>query len=149
LVVTNLFLLISSSVFFGMNGQVQYGITFTLMRAFLSRLGFALQGWIHFFRTEANGRIQAVVSVVVVAAGFFFKVSLQEWLWILLCIGMVTGLEMVNTSIETLSNRLHPERHPDIKIVKDVAAGAVLWASVVSIIIGVIIFLPKLLEILG
>jgi diacylglycerol kinase len=118
-------------------------ITFTIMRAFLSRLNFAFQGWLHFFRTEANGRIQAVIAVLVVVAGFLFKVSPQEWLWILLCIGLVTGLEMVNTAIETLANRLHPERHPDIKIVKDVAAGAVLWAAVVSVIIGFVIFLPK------
>ena len=114
------------------------------MMAFFSRIRFALQGWLHFFRTEANGRIQAVIAVLVVAAGFFFKVSSQEWLWILLCIGLVTGLEMVNTAIETLANRLHPDRHPDIKIVKDVAAGAVLWAAVISVIIGMIIFLPKL-----
>jgi diacylglycerol kinase len=118
------------------------------MKAFLFRLSNAFTGWLYFFRNEANGRIQAVVAVLVVAAGFFFNVTPQEWLWILLCIGLVTGLEMVNTAIETLANRLHPERHPDIKIVKDVAAGAVLWASVVSVIIGLMIFLPKLLEIL-
>lgn len=62
---------------------------------------------------------------------------------VLLCNGLVIGLEMVNTAVETLSNRLHPEKHPDIKIVKDVAAGAVLWAAVMSVVIGAIIFLPK------
>jgi diacylglycerol kinase len=113
------------------------------MKAFLFRVYNAFQGWLHFFRTEANGRIQAVIAAMVVVAGFFFGVSAQEWLWILLCIGLVTGLEMVNTAIETLANRLHPERHPDIKIVKDVAAGAVLWAAVISVIIGAVIFLPK------
>jgi len=113
------------------------------MRAFLSRVGFALQGWVHFFRTETNGRIQAVVSILVVVAGLLLGITTQEWLWILLCIGLVTGMEMVNTAIETLANRLHTERHPEIKIVKDVAAGAVLWASVISIIIGTVIFMPK------
>ncbi len=113
------------------------------MKGFFSRVGFALEGWFHFFRTEANGRIQAVVAIMVVTAGFIFGISAQEWLWILLCIGLVIGLEMVNTAIETLANHLHPDQHPDIKIVKDVAAGAVLWAAVVSAIIGVIIFLPK------
>jgi len=130
-------------VFLESSGKMWDGITFTFMRAFLSRLDFALQGWLYFFRTEANGRIQAVIAVLVVAAGFFLKVSPQEWLGILLCIGLVTGLEMVNTAIETLANRLHPDRHPDIKIVKDVAAGAVLWAAVISVIIGAVIFLPK------
>ena len=119
------------------------------MKAFLFRLYNAFQGWLHFFRTETNGRIQGVITLLVVLAGFFFGISAQEWLWILLCIGLVTGLEMVNTAIETLANRLHPDRHPDIKIVKDVAAGAVLWAAVVSVIIGAVIFLPKLLAIVS
>lgn len=114
------------------------------MKAFLERVRFAWHGWLHFFSTETNGRIQAVVALLVVACGFFFEITRAEWMWVLLCIGLVTGLEMVNTAIETLANRLHPERHPDIKIVKDVAAGAVLWASVMSVVIGLIIFLPKL-----
>ena len=56
---------------------------------------------------------------------------------------MVIALEMVNTAIETLANRLHPEKHADIKIVKDVAAGAVLWAAVVSVVVGLVIFWPR------
>jgi undecaprenol kinase/diacylglycerol kinase (ATP) len=114
------------------------------MKKFLARVTFALQGWGYFFRKETNGQIQAVVALLVVAAGFIFGLSQQEWMWILLCIGLVLSLEMVNTAVETLANRLHPEKHPDIKIVKDVAAGAVLWASVISVIIGLIIFIPKL-----
>ncbi len=119
------------------------------MKAFISRLQYALQGWLYFFRTETNGRIQAVIAMLVIVAGFFFKITSHEWLWILLCIAMVIGLEMVNTAIETLANRLHPDRHPDIKIVKDVAAGAVLWASVISVVIGAVIFLPKLWSIIS
>lgn len=113
------------------------------MKSFISRVQFALQGWLYFFKHEANGRIQAVIALMVIAAGFYFKITLHEWLWVLLCIAMVIGLEMVNTAIETLANRLHPDRHPDIKIVKDVAAGAVLWAAVMSVVVGLIIFWPK------
>ncbi|MCU0405191.1 MAG: diacylglycerol kinase family protein [Chitinophagaceae bacterium] len=116
------------------------------MKKFLARVRYALQGWGYFFRKETNGQIQAVVALLVVVAGFVFHISANEWLWVLLCMGMVLSLEMVNTAIETLANRLHPEKHPDIKVVKDVAAGAVLWASVVSVIIGLMIFLPKLME---
>lgn len=114
------------------------------MKAFIKRVGYALAGWRHFFANEANGQIQAVVAILVVIAGGILGISAQEWLWVLLCIGLVTGLEMVNTAIETLSNRLHPEKHEAIKIVKDVAAGAVLWASCISVVIGAIIFVPKL-----
>jgi diacylglycerol kinase len=116
------------------------------MNAFIKRLQYALQGWAYFFRKETNGQIQAVIAMLVIIAGFVFGISAEEWLWILLCIGLVLALEMVNTAIETLANRLHPERHPDIKIVKDVAAGAVLWASVMSVMVGLIIFLPKIID---
>lgn len=114
------------------------------MKSFIVRVGFALQGWRYFFSHEANGRIQAVVALCVVVAGILLKISIQEWLWILLCIGLVIGLEMVNTAIEALANRLHPENHPEIKIVKDVAAGAVLWAALISVAVGALIFLPKI-----
>ena len=119
------------------------------MKAFFTRLKHAFQGWVYFFRKETNGQIQAVVALLVVAAGFVFQLAANEWPWILLCIGMVLSLEMVNTAIETLADRLHPEKHPEIKIVKDVAAGAVLWAAVISVIVGLIIFLPKLWDILA
>ncbi len=113
------------------------------MKSFLQRVGFALQGWRFFFAHETNARIQAVVAISVVIAGFVMKISSAEWLWILLCIGLVIGLEMVNSAIETLADHLHPELHPSIKIVKDVAAGAVLWAALISVVIGLIIFFPK------
>ena len=118
------------------------------MKAFLNRVGFALQGWLYFFRNETNGRIQAVVAVMVIAAGYFLGINAAEWLWILLCMGFVIGLEMVNTAVETLANRLHPEKHPEIKIVKDVAAGAVLWASLISVVVGLIIFVPRIRDLI-
>jgi len=116
------------------------------MKAFIKRLQFALAGWVYFFRNETNGQIQAVVAILVIVAGFVLEISKQEWLWLILCFAMVIALEMVNTAIETLANRLHPDHHPAIKIVKDVAAGAVLWTSLMSAIIGLIIFWPKVLE---
>lgn len=116
------------------------------MKAFIKRLRFALSGWMYFFRNETNGQIQGVVAILVTIAGFVLHISKQEWLWLILCFALVISLEMVNSAIEGLSNRLHPDIHPAIKMVKDVAAGAVLWAAVMSAIIGLIIFWPKLLE---
>lgn len=68
---------------------------------------------------------------------------------VLLCIGLVMALEMVNAAIEKLCDRLHPDKHTDIKLVKDMAAGAVLWAAIISAIVGLIIFAPKLLTKFG
>jgi diacylglycerol kinase len=117
----------------------------TPMKRFISRVQFALQGWSAFFRNEKHGQIQAVVAVVVVAAGAYFGISIIEWMVLLLCIGLVLSLEMVNTAIEKLADQTHPEHHPQIGLVKDVAAGAVLWASVISVVVGLLIFLPRLL----
>lgn len=113
------------------------------MKSFLLRVTYALTGWLYFFKNETNGKIQLVIAALVIVSGFVFEINKSEWIYIMLCIGCVIGLEMVNTSIETLANRLHPEKHPEIKVVKDVAAGAVLWAAIICVIIGILIFLPK------
>lgn len=115
------------------------------MRAFINRVRFALQGWAAFFSKETNGQIQLCVAVVVVIIGFIFDLSNTEWIAILGCIGMILALEMINSAIEKFCDLVHPEKHAAIKFIKDVAAGAVLWAAVMAAIIGLIIFLPKLL----
>lgn len=115
------------------------------MKAFINRVSFALQGWAAFFSKETNGQIQLCVAIVVIIAGFVFGLNQLEWVITLGCIGLILALEMVNSAIEKLCDLVHPEKHPTIKFVKDVAAGAVLWASVIAVAIGAIIFLPKVL----
>jgi diacylglycerol kinase len=119
------------------------------MKRFFTRVQFALQGWAAFFKNEKHAQIQAVVAVLVIAAGFYFSLSKTEWLFVLGCIALVLSLEMLNTAIEKLADKTHPEQHPQIGLVKDVAAGAVLWASVISVIIGAVIFLPLILARFG
>jgi undecaprenol kinase/diacylglycerol kinase (ATP) len=104
----------------------------------------AFNGLKYFFRTERNGKIQAAVSIVTVIAGLCLHLSAFEWIITFLCISMVLVLEMLNSGLEHLCNLVHGEYHPLIKIIKDVAAGAVLFASIISLIIGLIIFLPKI-----
>jgi diacylglycerol kinase len=116
------------------------------MNAFLKRLQYALAGWCVFFARETNGQIQLVIAIIVIATGFLLQLQPWEWVAVLLCIGAVLGLEMVNTAIEKLADHLHPGRHEQVSIVKDVAAGAVLWAAAISVVVGVIVFGPKLLE---
>jgi diacylglycerol kinase len=115
------------------------------MKAFINRVRFALQGWQAFFSKETNGQIQFCVAIAVVVVGFLIGLSQLEWVIVLGCIGLILALEMVNSAIEKLCDLVHPDKHPTIKFVKDVAAGAVLWASVIAVVIGAIIFLPKVL----
>lgn len=105
----------------------------------------AFNGLRHFFLHERNGRIQGCAAIVVVGFAVWLHVSAGEWLVILLCIAAVLCLEMLNSAVEKLCDIVHEEYHPVIKIVKDVAAGAVLFASIISIIIALIIFLPKII----
>jgi diacylglycerol kinase len=114
------------------------------MKRFIKSLGYALNGWKLFFINEKNGQIQLAVAVLVFIAGFVFKISCIEWMAVLLCMALVLALEMTNSVLEKWIDFLHPAENENIKWIKDVAAGAVLWAAVLSAIIGGIIFLPKI-----
>jgi diacylglycerol kinase len=107
---------------------------------------FAFKGLRLFFSSERNGRIQGIIALLVIGAGFFFSVSPLEWLAVLLCIAAVLCLEMVNSAIEKVCNLISMEYHPEIKIIKDISAAAVLLASIVSAICAAIIFIPYIIK---
>lgn len=112
------------------------------MNYFLRSLRFALAGILHFFRRERNGQIQGVVALATIVAGVFFRITKMEWLAVLGCTALVISLEMLNSAIERICNLYTTEFHPAIKIIKDVAAAAVLWAAFFSLVIGLLIFVP-------
>ncbi|MFM7216718.1 MAG: diacylglycerol kinase family protein [Bacteroidota bacterium] len=107
---------------------------------------YALQGIAHSFRNQVNVRIHSFVAAAVIAAGFFLEISLVEWCIILICIGSVFAAELFNTSIENHVDLTHPDWNIDAGHTKDVAAGAVLIVALVSAIIGVIVFYPRVAE---
>ena len=96
-------------------------------------------------RTQANARIHAVAAIVVVIAGWFFGITRGEWCAIVGAIGLVFTAEGINTAIEAAVDLASPERHPLAERAKDVAAGAVLLASLAAAIIGLLIFGPRVL----
>jgi diacylglycerol kinase (ATP) len=102
--------------------------------------GYAIKGLKEFFSTQINSWIEIAASLAVIFAGFYFNIPTSEWLAILLCIGLVFIAEIINTSIEYLCNYVSTELNPIIGKVKDLAAGAVLFASIISFIIALIIF---------
>lgn len=114
------------------------------MYNFFKGFGYAFNGLVVFFRHERNGRIQLGVSVLVAVLACLLQVSTSDWIILLGCIATVLSFEMINSAIEKLCNLVHPKYHPAVKVIKDISAGAVLWMSVISSIIGVIIFLPKI-----
>jgi diacylglycerol kinase (ATP) len=111
----------------------------------LRAVGYAIEGVFYFFKKEHNAWIHAASAVLVLAAAYMVHVSAMELIAILLAIGMVWVAEIVNTSIEEIMDHLSPQIHPSVKVVKDLAAAAVLIAAIIALIIGFIIFIPKFL----
>ncbi|MEO7522767.1 MAG: diacylglycerol kinase family protein [Ferruginibacter sp.] len=109
-------------------------------------VGFALNGLFKCFKQEPNFRIHAVFTIWAIAAGLFFRISNVEWIIIVLCIAAVITTELINTAIEELCNMIQKEQHPTIKIIKDMAAAAVLITAIAAAISGAIIFIPKVIS---
>lgn len=107
--------------------------------------GFAIQGLITFFKTQHNAWIHLLASIIVIALGFVLKVNTTEWCWLIIAIAIVFIAELFNTAIEFLTDLVSPQIHPIAKKVKDVAAAAVLVAAIAALVVGLIVFLPKLL----
>ena len=117
------------------------------MRKLLKAFEYAFNGLFIFFTRERNGQIQLGIALIILAVGYTLRISRGEWIIVLGCIGSVLSLEMLNSAIEKICNLIQPGYHPSIKAIKDISAGAVLFASLISAIIGCTIFLPKLLEV--
>ena len=113
-------------------------------QSFAHSMLHSFNGVRHFFMHERNGKIEAAAAIATIVAAIIFNINTTEWLAILLCIGLVISAEMLNASLEQLCNKVEVNYHPTIKIVKDVAAGAVLFAALISVAMASIIFLPKL-----
>ena len=114
----------------------------------IKSFGNAFRGIFFAFKTQHNIWIHSLAIVVVVIAGFIFKLDVMEWGLVVLAIGLVLAAEMINTAMEWLIDLVSPDYSEKAGLIKDVAAGAVLIAAVISVIIGSIVFLPKLLNLL-
>lgn len=105
---------------------------------------YAGHGIALFIRTTHNAWIHIVIGALAVWLGFHFRITTTEWMFLVLAIGFVLVTECLNTAFEFDIDLTSPEYHPYAKYTKDVAAGAVLIASITAGIIGIMIFLPKI-----
>lgn len=109
-------------------------------------LGFkyaAKGAWI-LLRNEASIQVQAVIAILVTIAGFYFEISATEWMLQILAIALVMSVEGINSAIEALADFIHPGHNKKIGLIKDIAAGAVFFTAGAAIIVGLIIYIPKL-----
>jgi len=98
------------------------------------------------FFSQINFRIQLVFALLAFALGLSLSISTSEWTIIVLLIGLVLSLETINTSLEILCDKVEDNYNETVKKVKDSAAAAVLISSIAAVIIGILIFLPKILN---
>lgn len=96
------------------------------------------------FRTELHMRVHAVISVVTALAGWYLEINKTDWMIVLLCMALVLSAELFNAAIERLADRITKENDALIGAAKDLAAGAVLISAIVSLTLGIIIFLPRI-----
>lgn len=117
--------------------------------SFLESVNHALDGISYTASHERNFKIELFMMVVVLIAGVYFRVSRAEWLILLLTISMVLALELINTAIERCVDLVTKDYHELAKCAKDIAAGAVFIMSIFAVCVGIIIFLPKIIEMIG
>lgn len=113
-------------------------------KRFINSFKYAGEGIKEAFQTEQNLKIHFIIMILVIIAGFIYRISAIEWIACFILFGLVISLELINTAIETTVDIACPEKNPKAKIAKDVAAGAVLVSAIMSVIVGLIIFLPKI-----
>ncbi len=118
---------------------------FSVRRRILS-FRYAFRGLAFMFRTQHNSWIHLLAAVVVVFCGFWLEISITEWCFSILAIALVFMAEMINTAFEKLLDMLHPEHHPMVGRIKDLAAGTVLATAFIAVVVGILIFGPKLAE---
>ena len=110
---------------------------------------YAFEGILQAYVGEQNLKIHTVIAILVIIFGFILKISYTEWLVCLVLIGLVLMAEFFNTSIEYSVDLVSPEIHPLAKATKDTASAGVLMMAIISAIIGLIIFVPKLISFIG
>jgi diacylglycerol kinase len=110
------------------------------MKQFITSFIYALNGIRASVREQRNLKVQAIIALITLGAGFYFRITLTEWCIILFAIALVMGLEIMNSAIESLVDLVTRERKPLAGKAKDMAAGAVLFVSIIASIIGILIF---------
>ena len=116
------------------------------LKKFFHSFTYPIKGLKYAYRNEQNIVVDVGIALIVILAGFIFNVSVSEWALLALTIGLVIALELVNTSIEAVVDLVTEEYHPLAKVAKDTSAAAVFVFSIAAALVGLIIFVPKIID---
>ncbi len=109
---------------------------------------YAFNGLRIVFIEEHNARIHLMAAIIAIVLGFVLQINAMEWVAIVFAIAMVLSMEIINTSIENIADFISPEKDDMIKKIKDLSAAAVLITAIATLIVGIIIFAPKIVSLL-
>ena len=113
------------------------------IKKFLLSFTYPIKGLRYAYRNEQNLAVDVGVALLVTIVGFIFKINRVEWAILALTIGLVISCELINTAIEAVVDLVTEDYHPLAKVAKDTAAAAVFVFAIVAVIVGIIIFGPK------
>lgn len=119
------------------------------LKKLLTSFRHAFHGLGYLLQYEQNFKIHIFFGILALILGLILKIDYYEFLFILVIIAFVAMAEIVNTVLENILDIMHPDYHHKIKIIKDATAGVVLFASAVSVIVGLIIFGPKIISLIN
>ena len=117
-----------------------------MLKQRLDSFKFAFKGMRNLFKTEPNAVIHLIAAILAIGLGFFFSISTTEWCFVIFAIALVFCAEAFNTSIEHLTNLVSPDYNELAGKTKDAAAAAVLFVAIGAALVGIIIFLPKIMN---
>jgi len=109
----------------------------------LKSVKYSFIGAYKLLTTEHSIMVQFFIGLVVTVAGFYFNISATEWMLQIMAIGMVVAVEGMNTVAEKIADFIHPDFHKKIGFIKDIASGAVFFAALAAVAVGIIIYYPK------
>ena len=116
------------------------------IKKFINSFKYPISGLRYAYKNEQNLEVDIGIAVLVVILGFLFKISISEWAILTITVGLVISFELINTALEAVVDLITDKYHPLAKVAKDTSAAAVLILAIVSIIEGLIIFLPKIIS---
>jgi len=108
----------------------------------LKSLKYAVVGAFKLITTEHSVMVQFSLGILMTIAGFYFHITKTEWLFQTMAVGLVLSIEGLNTAVEKIADFIHPDFHDKIGFIKDIAAGAVFFAAMAAIAVGLIIYIP-------
>lgn len=114
------------------------------MKKFIKGFNFAINGLKYTIKTQINFKVHLVAACLAISTGLYLELNSEEWLWISFAIGIVLIAELLNTAMEALTDLLSPEYNPKAGNIKDISAAMVLISSFLALVIGLLIFVPKL-----